>query len=81
MGGKIYFTTNLDDIRLPDYYFNFLPPIGSRVLCKARTRDVSLEVCGHTLTDGNWRVELHIQTSLGISIKEWHRVYAGVDIY
>ena len=77
----IRFRTNLDDITCPVYNYDFLPPVGSRVVCKARTRNVSLEVRGQTLVDGHWEVELHIPVSLGVSIKEWYRVYAGVDIY
>jgi hypothetical protein len=76
----IVFQTNLDNFFLPEYEFNFLPPIGSKILCRSNGREVYLEVYSYSLDRGIWRVELSIPKALGMSLKEFYKVYVGVDL-
>lgn len=80
MKNKIYFRTNLDEITVPDYNLGIMPPLSARVICKARSKNVSLEVCGHVFIDGHWEVELNTPSGLNMSLKDWYRNYAGIII-
>ncbi len=77
--------TNLDYITTPTYNSSILPPIGARVVCNVwhseeGSKNVSLEVCGHTFVGGRWEVELHIPKNFSGSIREWYKTYCGIDI-
>ena len=71
--------TDLDYVQLPKYDVPFLPPIGSYFLCSINGRPVRLQVSSLTYVGGTWDVELHIDKSLGVSLREWYKTY-GISI-
>lgn len=82
---KVTLYTNLDYIILPKYKSQFLPPIGSYILCSTgkQGRKAKLEVMQLTYEEeAGWKAELHIPSLVleRLSIKQWYRQYLGVYI-
>ena len=81
---KVTLYTNLDYIILPEYNSQFLPPIGSYILCSTgkQGRKAKLEVMQLTYDEKGWKAELHIPSLVleRMTIKQWYRQYLGVDI-
>lgn len=80
MSKRIYFRTNLDDFNVPnsnDYSYNFLPPIGSKVLCHytqiGRTKTAKLLEVVDVVYDasGTWNVELSVPKSFSGTLAQF----------